>query len=692
MTVETTASIWEASELPAAPLGKLPPTEKLQSIKSLQGRLKQQRADGCAIVHTHGTFDLLHIGAVRHLEQARQVGRPAGSHDYARRRSAPHGTRPLFNQDLRAEALAALSCVDYVAVARTGLGPDAIQSICPDIYVPWEENDAGDADRRKLRETEAAIVSAVGGRLVALSTGTKTVRLNHHASSALTPEAREFLNAFREHYSQADVAAVLDVARTTSVLYVGETIIDEYQYCESLGKSGKEPVLAVRYVSEEKFAGGVLATANQSAAFCDRIGMLTLLGTKDSHEEFVREKLNPKIDTSFLYMPGARTILKRRMVETYPFQKLFEVYFMDQEVPEAVSKALYARLQALLPRYDAVVVTDYGHGMLTPEIIDLLCGSDRFLAVNTQTNAANQGFNSPSKYARADFLCLSEKELRLEVRNRTKDLRQIVAETAQRLSCKQMLVTRGRSGNLCYHAKEGFVGIPSFTTRIVDRIGAGDALLGRGLALRRQGRPHGNHRLPGQRRGGPGRRNRRQSQRGHARGPGKTNQRHDELRSLHFNTVGWTRYGGTRHAGRKRRPTIIENDNSNGGPAIATCCSRCPRTGPTLQLGHTMSEHNVENPNRGRVFVPGGAGYVGGRAGAQAVGTGLRRHTSWTSIFTANRPWPRSRITPACDSSRATSATRPRSARPSRDATRRSTWPASPTTPAWNSTPISATR
>ena len=87
----------------------------------------------------------------------------------------------------------------------------------------------------------------------------------------------------------------------------------------------------------------MLATANQSAAFCDRIGMLTLLGSKDSHEEFIREKLNPKIDTSFLYMAGARTIVKRRMVETYPFQKLFEVYFMDQEVPEAVNKASCTR-------------------------------------------------------------------------------------------------------------------------------------------------------------------------------------------------------------------------------------------------------------------------------------------------------------------------------------------------------------
>jgi bifunctional ADP-heptose synthase (sugar kinase/adenylyltransferase) len=296
-------------------------------------------------------------------------------------------------------------------------------------------------------------------------------------SPSISPDAAEFLHGLRARYTRADVVAALEKIRTASVLYIGETIIDEYQYCESLGKSGKEPVLAVRYVSDEKFAGGVLATANQSAAFCDRVGLLTLLGEHDSHEEFVRAKLNPNIDASFLYMPGTRTIVKRRMVETYPFQKLFEVYFMDLDVPEAASRALYDRLRDSLPRYDAVVVTDYGHGMLTPEIIELLCASNCFLAVNAQTNAANQGFNGPSKYRRADFLCLSEKELRLEVRHRTKDLQLIAAETAERLACSQMMVTRGRSGSLCYHVRDGFFSVPSFTARIVDRIGAGDALL-----------------------------------------------------------------------------------------------------------------------------------------------------------------------------------------------------------------------
>src|SRR5262249_19753174 len=122
--------------------------------------------------------------------------------------------------------------------------------------------------------------------------------------------------------------------------------------------------------------------------------------------------------------------------------------------------------------------TDYGHGLFTPEIIDLLCKESRFLAVNTQTNAANQGFNTISKYSRANFIGLSEKELRLEARNRSKDTRLLITEIGERMGCDRMLITRGRDGSRAYQRGHGFFVIPPVTTRIVDRVGAGDALLG----------------------------------------------------------------------------------------------------------------------------------------------------------------------------------------------------------------------
>jgi bifunctional ADP-heptose synthase (sugar kinase/adenylyltransferase) len=206
--------------------------------------------------------------------------------------------------------------------------------------------------------------------------------------------------------------------------------------------------------------------------------VLTFLGTRDSQEDFIREKIDPKIDKLFLYMDNAPTIVKRRFIEVYPFQKLFEVYVMDDgEGNAAQSRALCTKLVEVLPEHDVVIVTDYGHGMLGPEEVDILCNQARFLAVNTQVNAENRGFNTISKYHRADYVSVSENEIRLEARSRRRDLRDIVLEVAEKLSCERILITRGQQGCLCYSKEESFFEIPAFTSRVVDRVGAGDAVL-----------------------------------------------------------------------------------------------------------------------------------------------------------------------------------------------------------------------
>ena len=279
-------------------------------------------------------------------------------------------------------------------------------------------------------------------------------------------------------YTAGDVASVFDRARELRVLVVGEAIVDEYLYCETIGKSGKEPILAARYVSSEQFAGGVLAVANHVATLSDHVTVLTFLGERDSHEELIREQMDPKVDLRFLVVPGAPTILKRRYVELYPLQKLFELYVMDGDEYVANWPALCSALDELLPEFDVVVVVDYGHGMIGAEAVSTLCSRSRFLAVNTQTNADNRGFNTVSKYARADYVSISETEIRLEARLRHGELREIVSGVAGRLDCPRVLVTQGSQGCLCYDRTEGFVEVPAFTSSVVDRVGAGDAVLG----------------------------------------------------------------------------------------------------------------------------------------------------------------------------------------------------------------------
>ena len=244
-----------------------------------------------------------------------------------------------------------------------------------------------------------------------------------------------------------------------------------------MGKSGKEPILAVRHLRTDRFAGGALAAANHLAAFCDHVHLLTFLGTVNSHEEFVRSSLNPKVRTTFLPRHDESTIVKRRFVEKYPFQKLFEVYeISDKESHEIASEALGAKLEPLLPEYDLVIALDYGHGMLDAAAVNTLASRARFLAVNTQINAHNRGFNTISKYPRADYICISENELRQDCRKRQQALNQITQQTAERLACSRVIITRGERGCLCYGREQGFSEVPALTSHIVDRIGAGDAV------------------------------------------------------------------------------------------------------------------------------------------------------------------------------------------------------------------------
>src|SRR5205814_9761191 len=104
-----------------------------------------------------------------------------------------------------------------------------------------------------------------------------------------------------------------------------------------------------------------LAVANHVAAISDNVTMLTLLGELASEEEFVRAQTKPAVEKVLLTVPNTPTIVKRRFLESYPFQKLFEVYVMgDAECFAARSQELSRKLVELLPEFDVVIAADYG--------------------------------------------------------------------------------------------------------------------------------------------------------------------------------------------------------------------------------------------------------------------------------------------------------------------------------------------
>lgn len=451
---------------------------KVRDLNQLAADLAELRSQGKKIVHCHGVFDLLHLGHIRHLESARKNGDvlvvTLTPDQWVNK--GPH--RPAFPHDYRAEALASLQCVDFVALNQWPTATETIRLLRPHFFAKGGEfRDRKDVTGAIPLEEEA--IRSVGGEIVFTEDDvvfSSSTLINRHLPQ-VSREATEFLAEFATRRDIAEVMRYLDNARSLKVLVVGEAIIDEYHYCQTLGKSGKEPILAVRHSSSEKFAGGNLAVANHVASFTDRVDLLTCLGRENPQEDFIRSKLSPRVQAHFVYQEGAPTIVKERFIEQYPFQKMFEVYQMKEDHGDTASvEKFHATLRQLAPEHDLVIATDYGHGLLDETAIEILCREARCLAINTQTNAANHGYNTVSKYPRADYVCVSENELRLEARKRRESLQQIITAVATRMKCQRVMVTRGQQGVLCFGPEEGFVTAPALAGHFTDRVGAGDAV------------------------------------------------------------------------------------------------------------------------------------------------------------------------------------------------------------------------
>src|SRR5207249_727057 len=107
------------------------PRRKIWDLGTLAEHLACERAKGRKIVHCHGVFDLLHIGHVRHFEQAKRMGDLLVVTLTPDRwvNKGPH--RPAFPEDLRAEMLASLAAIDFVALNRWPTGVETIALLKP---------------------------------------------------------------------------------------------------------------------------------------------------------------------------------------------------------------------------------------------------------------------------------------------------------------------------------------------------------------------------------------------------------------------------------------------------------------------------------------------------------------------------------------------------------------------------------
>ena len=210
-----------------------PHRTKILSIDALLSHRAEARLRGRTVVHCHGCFDIVHPGHVRHLQDARRQGdillvTITGDSHIAK------GTgRPLFDQSLRAESLAALACVDWVYICPDQTAQRLLEEVQPDVYIKGREYERNN-DPRFAAERDA--VERHGGRVVfssgdivfsssALIESIHAAQSGHDTHDDPARTRLRQLHTFHDLSPSAIESLIAQMANRRVVVF-GETIID----------------------------------------------------------------------------------------------------------------------------------------------------------------------------------------------------------------------------------------------------------------------------------------------------------------------------------------------------------------------------------------------------------------------------------------------------------------------------------
>ena len=451
---------------------------KIIDIKKIKTKISTYKKRG--VVLCHGVFDLLHIGHIKHFKEAKSYGDTLVVSITSDLYVNKGPNRPAFNERYRAEALASLEIVDYVLVNNNPSSIPVIKELKPNFYCKGPDYKIHKDDITGKIKKEISEVKKFGGKVVYTNDTTfSSSKLINLFTDGFSSEHRSNIKKIKKDYSYKKILDLIKKFQDTKILIIGETIIDEYNFCEALGKSGKEPTLVLRDLNKESYLGGAAAIARHLSSFSKKISLLSMIGEKSEHKKKIIKELPKNVNFEYIKKTNSPTIVKKRFLDHISKNKVLGVYSVnDDKLVVKDENQFNKKLKKLISNHDLVIVSDYGHGLISEKSAKLISKKSKYLAVNAQLNASNIGFHSMRKYKNVDCVIINDRELRHELRDRNSPVTKLMQKLCKDQKIKNLIVTMGTQGSIFYNKnKNDFISNEAYSKNAVDKIGAGDAML-----------------------------------------------------------------------------------------------------------------------------------------------------------------------------------------------------------------------
>jgi rfaE bifunctional protein kinase chain/domain/rfaE bifunctional protein nucleotidyltransferase chain/domain len=448
------------------------------------------RSAGRPVVLCHGCFDIVHPGHLRYLQFAKRQGElliVSLTGDDAIEKS--DGMRPYVPQELRAESLAALECVDHVVIADDPTAEPIIQALRPDVYVKGKEYEHS-THPGFLREK--SLVQSLGGRVifssgdVVYSSSNIIQTLEAALSSQVDESQRLGVCCKRWGIDATSLRQVVSGAFIgKKVAVVGDAVLDRYVFCDAMDVAGEAPILSLKPLEESAYLGGAAVIAAHLRAMGATPHLITTVGRdRDSQELLDGLDRRHIAHTTFATRSALPTKL-RYLVEA---QKLVKIDRAEaQPLDTASQHQMIAALRELSTDLDAIIFTDFGYGTVTTPLLEEALPMLR-PRVNTIAGDVSGLRRTMLSMRNVDLLTPTEREVRSVLGDFEASLPSVAGRVMQQLRVGNLAVTMGRKGCVLFRPRESDPAhwfesrlrsehIPALAPYAVDPVGAGDAFL-----------------------------------------------------------------------------------------------------------------------------------------------------------------------------------------------------------------------
>lgn len=429
------------------------------------------------VIMCHGTFDLVHPGHIRHLMYAKDHADVLVASLTSDAHINKANFRPFVPQDLRAMNLAALECVDYVIIDPNATPIENLTFIQPDFFAKGYEYSA-EGVHPKTRE-EMDTIESYGGEL--LFTPGDLV-LSSSAIIETTPPnlAMEKLLALlhSEGLEFSDLRTALAKLQGVKVHVVGDTIVDSYTYCSLIGGTAKTPTFSVKFEREVDFPGGAAVVAKHLRSAGAEVVFSTVLG-EDTLKDFVLKDLEAAGIACHAVIDPTRPTTQKNAFITNGYRMLKVDKLDNRPISEHTVDALKQTLAA--DKVDVVVFSDFRHGIFNKFTIPQLTEAIPSGVMRVADSQVANRWGNILEFQDFDLITPNEREARFALGDQDSTIRPLALDLYKKAGCKLLILKLGERGMITYRAPSpevrSFFTVDSFADKVVDAVGAGDALL-----------------------------------------------------------------------------------------------------------------------------------------------------------------------------------------------------------------------